>query len=78
MLALPLVTVLLVPDEELVELVLVVKVRSSIDRPTSYADFRCRSLGSDFGTPPIDDFGRSKGFILGGTAGGRSSSSGGR
>jgi hypothetical protein len=41
-----LVVVLRAPDEELVEFVLVVNVLPSIDRPTSYADFRWRSLGS--------------------------------
>ena len=53
-LELPLVVVLLFPDDELVEFVLVVKVRLSIDRPTSYADFRWRSLGSDCETSAID------------------------
>ncbi len=51
------VVVLLVPDEELVEFVLVVNVRFNTDFPTSYADFRCLSLGAMLS--PMEDFGRS-------------------
>lgn len=64
-----------VPDDDDVEFVLVVKVRLSIDLPTSYADFRCRNFGSGCTLPAIEDFGRSKEFIFGGTAGPLSSSS---
>ena len=46
-LELMLVVVLLAPEEEDVEFVFVVSVLPSIDRPTSYADFRWRSFGSD-------------------------------
>ena len=68
-----LVVVLRVPDEDVVEFVLVVKVRPSIDRPTSYADFRCRSFGSDCKLPAMEDLGRLKELVFGGTAGPTSS-----
>jgi hypothetical protein len=57
------VVVLRFPDDALVELVLVVKVRLSMPRPTSYADLRWRSLRSGMmgPGPSMDDLGRSKG-----------------